>query len=45
MSEIEINTRKDSIDDQPALSPEKKLGNLMERGWIMMAESCPIASR
>lgn len=45
MSEIEIDTRKDSIDEQPTSSVDKKLGDLLMRGWIMMAESCPIESK
>jgi len=43
MSEIEINNRKDSFDDS-ASTMDKKLGDLLMRGWIMMAESCPIES-
>ena len=45
MSEIEIDNRKDSIDEQPSSSVDKKLGDLLMRGWIMMAESCPIESK
>lgn len=44
MSEIEIDNRKDSIDEQQTTSIDKKLGDLLMRGWIMMAESCPIES-
>lgn len=45
MSEIQIDNRKDSIDEQPASTVDKKLGDLLMRGWIMMAESCPIESK
>jgi len=44
MSEIEINNRKDSIDEQQTSTVDKKLGDLLMRGWIMMAASCPIES-
>ncbi len=41
MSEIEIKNRKDSFEDNSS-SVDKKLGDLLMRGWIMMAESCSI---
>lgn len=44
MSEIEINQRKDSYEET-SNPVDKKLGDLLMRGWMMMAESCPIESK
>jgi len=40
--EMEKNSRKDSVDEYTPV--DKKLGDLLMRGWIMLAESCPIES-
>jgi hypothetical protein len=31
--------------NEQEISVEKKLGDLMLRGWILLAESCPIESK
>jgi uncharacterized Zn finger protein (UPF0148 family) len=30
------------MENNEEISVEKKLGDLMLRGWILLAESCPI---
>ena len=42
----EENHREDLIDENksPETEIEKKLGELMLRGWSMTADSCPIES-
>lgn len=34
--------RKLSGDDEPTLEVDKKLSNLMMKGWILLADVCPI---
>lgn len=41
MSESESKERKESFEES-ATPVEKRLGDLLMRGWIMMAESCSI---
>ena len=43
MSEVEIKNRKDSYDENTPV--DKKLGVLLMKGWVMLAESCPIESK
>ena len=43
MSEVEIKNRKDSYDEYTPV--DKKLGDLLMKGWVMLAESCPIESK
>ena len=43
MSEVEIKNRKDSVDEYTPV--DKKLGDLLMRGWVMLAECCPIESK
>jgi hypothetical protein len=47
MEKENINT---NMEEQPhengtEISVEKKLGDLMLRGWIMLEETCPIESK
>ena len=38
------NTNKNNDDEDPFKGIDKKLSDLMLRGWTMLAESCPIES-
>jgi uncharacterized Zn finger protein (UPF0148 family) len=38
------NNTKNEEDDEPFKGIDKKLSDLMLRGWTMLAESCPIES-
>jgi len=38
-----MSNRKDSEDDYTPV--DKKLGDLLMRGWVMLAECCPIESK
>ena len=40
---MSINTRKDSYDDHTPV--DKKLGDLLMRSWVMLAESCSVQSK
>ena len=39
-----VNTTSQLEDNEPVLGVDKKLADLMMRGWTLLAESCPIES-
>jgi len=34
--------RTESADSIPEIGPDRKLADLMMRGWVMLAETCPV---
>lgn len=48
MSEFEkenSNNIPEDTTEEKLSSPDKRLGDLLMRGWVMMADSCPIESK
>ena len=39
-----INISEDTTEEKSS-SLDKRLGDLLMRGWVMMADSCPIESK
>ncbi len=46
MSNLESEFKNESVqdDNEPVLGVDKKLADLMMRGWVLLAESCPVES-
>ena len=44
MNNVQANTNKNNDDEDIFKGIDKKLSDLMLRGWTMLAESCPIES-
>lgn len=45
MSEIENFHEYNENSEETVSTTEKKLGDLLMRGWVMLAKSCPIESK